>query len=131
MQKMLRFLMSMVLVNAVGIFAVTWQMDSSPFSFPGTGVGQAKIIPQARVILRYIPDNKGKVVLMYQLPYGIDNAALKIYNLRGNLVASFHVKSGSSVVQWSPRKNNVTSGVYMASLRYGREEAKIKLSILE
>ena len=131
MKKTLRFLVPVVLINAIGIFAVTWQMDSSPFSFPTTGVGQAMNAPQARVNFYCVSINNGLVLLRYQLPYGIDNGVLKIFGLSGNLIASFKVNYGSTSVQWSSRKNKVTSGVYMAALRYGSKEEKIKFSILQ
>ena len=131
MKNMLRFLMPIVLVNALGIFAVTWQKDSSPFSFPTTGAGQTINVPQARANFRCVSVNNGLVTMKYQLPSGIENGVLNIFGLRGNRIASFNVNSSSTSIQWSARKNNVTSGVYMAALQCGAKEERIKLSIVQ
>jgi hypothetical protein len=132
MKKMLRFLVPMFLVNAIGVFAVVWPvMDSNPFTFKGVGVAKTMNVSQARLNFHCGSINNGVVTLRYQLPYGVNSGMVKIYNLRGNQIASFNVNANTTSIQWSSGKGKITSGVYMAALRYGSNEEKIKFSILQ
>jgi len=111
--------------------AVTWQMDSSPFTFPVTGVlnGSAQITTYQLGLKSRYDGSIGIVTFSFNLPSQINKAKLSVYNCGGVLVQKFDLLQGSSFVQWNVSRKNVKSGIYLASLSYGNVEKNIKISI--
>ncbi len=112
--------------------AVTWQMDSAPFGFPGTAVKYFRQSDASRAALNCNPSMcNGYVTFQYALPQGAKNARLTIYNLVGKVVESFDLSAEANTVRWGVEKNNVVTGVYLAAMRYGSFENKIQISIVK
>jgi hypothetical protein len=110
--------------------AVTWQADSGPFSFPSVFIDNSERMHAAQSALRCVPGGaKGIVTFEYRLPAAARGAQLNIYSLGGVLVRNFGLQAGETAVRWSTTESKVASGVYLASLRCGAVEQRIRISI--
>jgi flagellar hook assembly protein FlgD len=131
-KKAFFFFMSIVVLAPLLAGAVTWQMDSSPFSFPATSVfGGAHMIASPSAIKSSFDEARGIVSFSCNLPSRAEGAKLRVYNSNGVMVKAFELQTGTSSVQWNVSKNKVAAGVYLASLRYGDVENKIQISIVK
>jgi len=112
--------------------AVTWQMDSNPFSFSTPITYNRKPTASSQLNLWCIPDvHRGIVTIMYNLPAAGKSAKLTIYNFLGVVIESFNVQPGNASVQWNFAKKQVVGGIYLASIRCGNIEKKTQLSIVK
>lgn len=132
MKKAFFIFMSVVLLMPLLAQAVTWQMDSSPFSFPTVSVlGTTHMIASQTAIRSSFDASRGIVSFSFNLPSTVQGAKLKVYNSGGVMVKAFDLSTQAGSVQWNISKSKVAAGVYLASLRYGDVENKIQLSIVK
>jgi hypothetical protein len=123
-----------VLLLAVSFcFAVTWQTDSSPFTFFTSGVKRNdNRMGASRAGLWCMTNaSKGAVIFHYRLPSKVTAATLHIYNLSGHAVRKFDLRPGADIVSWDIGQQGICAGVYMAAMRQGAFEKKIQLSIVK
>ena len=130
MNKAIRCFMGMFLMPLLA-GSVTWQMDSNPFRWSGTstisaGASGARIVLQCKVDIA-----KGTVTIRYILPSGAKGAKLKIYSISGVVVKDFDLQSGSGTMQWNIARENVSTGIYVASVPYGGSVKKTVLAIVK
>jgi flagellar hook assembly protein FlgD len=130
MNKAIRCFMGMFLMPLLA-GAVTWQMDSNPFRWSGistisAGASGARIVLQCKVDIA-----KGTVTIRYILPSGAKGAKLKIYSISGVVVKDFDLQSGSGTMQWNIARENVSTGIYVASVPYGGSVKKTVLAIVK
>ena len=112
-------------------FAVTWQMDSSPFTFPAAGVVQRDLRHAAQGAFRYTMNApKGILTFHYVLPAGCTSATLRLYRPSGALVGSTAVPAGGSFT-WRFADEKASAGVYVAALRFAGAEKKIAITIVK
>jgi hypothetical protein len=124
--------MSVVVLSPLLVGAVTWQMDSSPFTFPAVSVLNSTHMAGSQMAIKCKYDAaQGIVAFSYDLPSTATAAKLKVYNTGGVMVKSFDLRTGNGTVQWNISKNKVAPGVYMASLKYGNVEKKTQISIVK
>jgi hypothetical protein len=127
---------AMILITALLLpfiaSAVTWQMDSNPFSF-GTPIKYNAKQTAASQLNLWCQSNalKGIVTIMYHLPGSGKGAKLTIYNTLGVAIKVFTLKAGSSSVQWNFASEQKVTGIYMAAIRCGNIEKKTQLSIVK
>jgi hypothetical protein len=132
MKKAFFAFMSGVLLSPLLVGAVTWSVDSSPFSFPtvSTVMGPQALISQTAFKSTYDAGH-GIVAFRFNLSSVTKNATLNIFNHNGVRVRSFDVSQGTSAVQWNISRNNIAAGIYLASLRSGTVEKSIQISIVK
>lgn len=112
--------------------AVTWQLDSGPFLFPGTSILKDKHVNTSQIAIRCSPFvSKGVVTIQYTVPPGISNATLRIYNLCGMRIEAFDLQPGANTIHWSIANHTVAAGIYLAVMRCGTIERKIPISIVK
>lgn len=112
--------------------AVTWSLDSSPFSFPNNSVGKfTQPIGSQLTLKSSFSAARGLVFFRLTLPSLEKGAMLNVFNHKGVKVKSFDVGSGSSVVQWNISKTNVPAGIYLASLKCRGIEKSAQISIVK
>jgi hypothetical protein len=132
MKKICCLYAAVALMAPLIVGAVPWQMDSSPFVFPGSGVKLLKQSNGSQAFLKYKQGIcRGYVTFQYSLPQGIKTARLDIYDLFGKQIESLGLSAGANSVQWSIAKRNVAAGIYLAAMRYGSFENKIQISIVK
>jgi flagellar hook assembly protein FlgD len=123
---------SVVVLSPFLAGAVTWQMDSSPFTFPAVSVLNGNRVAASQTAIKCRFDAvRGIVAFSYDLPATAEGAKLKVYNTGGVMVKRFDLRAGSSAVQWNTSGGSVAPGIYMASLKYGNLEKKIPISIVK
>jgi hypothetical protein len=131
MKKSLLILAAVLLALPLTVGSVTWQMDSAPFTFPGTGAEKAQqAVSAARVLTCHFDAVKGSAVFQCRLPLGVKSAKLSMYNISGAQIGSMDVKAGGSTVEWRASGSRVPAGIYVAVLRYGTAEHKTQFSIV-
>jgi hypothetical protein len=132
MKKAFFAFMSGVLLSPLLVGAVTWQMDSSPFSFPAVSTinGNHMIVSQSAIRCNY-DAVRGIVAIRYTLPKVAKNAKLNIYNIGGVMIKTFDCAPGSNAIAWNLGSNKVAAGIYLASMRYGNVENKTQISIVK
>jgi hypothetical protein len=126
---------AIILIAAIAfplvVQAVSWQMDSNPFSF-GTPVKYNHKTAASQLNLWCKPDaKKGIVTILYNLPVSGKTATLTIYNILGSAIESFTLQPGSTSVQWTFAKKQAPTGIYIAAIRCGNLEKKTQLSIVK
>jgi hypothetical protein len=132
MKKLCCLYAAIALMAPLIVGAVPWQMDSSPFVFPGSGVKFLKQTNASQAVLKYKQGiSRGFVTFQYSLPQGTKTARLAIYDLFGKQIESIDLSAGANSVQWDIAKRNVAAGIYLAALRYGSFENKIQISIVK
>jgi len=115
-------------VVPLSVGAVTWQMDSSPFSFADVGITPHPRPDRNAGVFRYKTAVHGRVVTVQcELPSGVADATLSIHLLSGRLIESFALHSGSNTVTWRMKRFAGTSGLYLAAIRYGSVAKTIPL----
>jgi hypothetical protein len=132
MKKTFCFFMAIAFMAPIIAGAVTWTMDSGPFNFPGTSVKNPALssaVQPAR-LCRPVVSN-GVVTIQYSLPQNTRGATLSIYNLSGVRVQSFDLAPGTNAIRWGVSAQRAVAGVYLATMRYGTNEDKIKISIVK
>jgi hypothetical protein len=118
----------------VSLRAATRQMDSSPFTFPG---GAPVARPNAAshkldAVLQIAPgSHRGSVKLRYAVSAEAGAASLCIFALNGLQLAEIALREKSGSVLWEYAKNRVSAGIYLASLRCGKLDTRIRLSIVK
>ena len=132
MKKTFNFFMAIAFMAPIIAGAVTWQMDSGPFTFPGVSVKNQAHSNAAQAALWCRPTiSKGVVTIQYSLPQNAKGAKLSIYNLSGVRIQSFDCAPGTNVISWGVSAQRIAAGVYLAAMRYGTVENKIQISIVK
>jgi hypothetical protein len=110
--------------------AVTWEKMSDPFSFPGTGTTQssAGMTPRGIFACRQTP-HRGGIEFAFDLPAGVTDASISICTPLGRELGSVRVMAGSRQATWADRSRSIGGGVYMARLRHGTFEQKLRFVI--
>ena len=132
MKKTFSFFMAIAFMAPIIAGAVTWQMDSGIFTFPGPSVknpAHSSAVQSTR-LCRPVVSN-GIVTIQYSLPQNARGATLSIYNLSGVRVQSFDLAPGTNAIRWGVSSQRAAAGVYLATMRYGTNEDKIKISIVK
>jgi hypothetical protein len=132
MKKIFSLFMAIAFVAPIIAGAVTWKLDSSPFKFPGVGVKNpvlSNTIQSVRLCRPMV--SNGIVTIQYSLPQNTRGATLSIYNLYGVRVQSFNLAPGANAIRWGVSSQRAAAGVYLATMRYGTNEEKIKISIVK
>jgi hypothetical protein len=113
------------------LFAVTWQMQSSPFLL-GTAVLDRNMAKMSYVHLgSSYETGKGIVTFKYMLPSNTKSATLNIYSVNGVKVKSFNLISAATSIQWCVAKDRVATGIYFASLQVGSVEKTSQITIVK
>jgi hypothetical protein len=131
-KKTLFVVMSVVALSPLLVQAVTWQLDSSPFSFPtvSSRMGSQAVISQTEFTSTY-DAGRGIVSFRFNLPSLTKGATLNVFNHNGVKVRSFDLGQGISSVQWNVSKKTIAAGIYLASLRFGTVEKSTQISIVK
>jgi hypothetical protein len=129
--KVTSLIASFLIVPAI-IGAVTWQMDSSPFSFSPTSAVQKTVARQSPQAIICKPDiARGAVMFRYTIPAGVRSVTLSIYDLAGACLATIGLKPGRTSAQWGTPENRIGAGAYLAILHYGSTEISTRFSIIK
>lgn len=131
MKQALQFVALLALASAISVFAVTWTMYSSPFSFPGVGVKQTTLTPVPPAFLHCQPLTKGNVLFQYRLPSSASVAKLSIYSISGACVKSFDLKSCRGSIVWNNGPARVAPGVYVGFLNSATGQQKVTFSVVQ
>jgi len=113
--------------------AVTWQMDSSPFTFPSLAIKDNNAgLGHADLNLRIgKSSHDGSVEFNFRVPVGSGTSTLCIYSLNGVQIQDYNLSHTLTSVRWDCDKDQVTAGVYIASLKCGVAEKKLRFSIIQ
>jgi len=112
--------------------AVTWQMDSAPFSFSPTNAGPKAAARQSPQAIVCKPDiARGVVMFHVAMADGAWSATLSIYDLAGIRRAAFDLKPGSAAIQWGTPENRIKAGAYLAIMHCGNAEISTRFSIIK
>jgi hypothetical protein len=113
----------------LSVGAVTWTMDSSPFTFPGGVAVKGRSAAESAVWCTPEVRN-GTAAIRYSLPADASDARLDIYSLSGQLVRTYALESGVNAVRWDTPHGRAAIGTYVVSLRWGAISKTVQFSVV-
>jgi hypothetical protein len=132
MKKAIFVFISVIMLSPLIAGAVTWTMDSNPFTFPNAGIIGNPQSQHSGTTLRWRFDStQGIIAFNYDLPSIPKGTTLNVYTAGGILVRGFDLQPGSSLVEWNISESKLAAGVYIASVRCENIDHRIKFSIVK
>jgi hypothetical protein len=108
--------------------AVTWQVSSAPFSFPGVGVKNQAAAQPADLAYRS-SSIRGIIDITCVLPGKMAHGQLSIYTISGKVIKSFIVTPQNTSVKWNAAADHTPAGIYVATLKAGTVKKSIRVML--
>ena len=129
MRKKMLLACLFVVISAVLIHAVQWQLDSAPFEFPFNSSVKSPVKNKTALSLSYSQlSGKNQILFKYNLPAGVKDAVLNVYAINGMRVGSFTLAPNSNSVAWG-NSGKKAAGTYTAVLKTGVAQKTIRLVV--